>query len=102
MFAFSLRKFFWGILVVAIGLLIWAHNYGLVALSFHFSRDWPVLMVAAGLMSVWGAVFGRQWWSGHRNCSHRERIPGKARKILEDLESGEISAEEAAEKLDEE
>ena len=99
MFAFSMRKFFWGLLVIALGLLLWAHNYGLVAFSFSFSRDWPLIIVIMGLMSAWRAVFGRQWWS-RRYCSTRERIPNRAKKILEDLENGNISAEEAAKKLD--
>lgn len=100
MVAFSLRRFFWGLLVVAIGLLLWAHNYGLVAFAFSFSRDWPVIIVVAGLMSVWDALFGRQWWSSRCGCGSRERIPANARKILEEVERGNISAEEAARKMD--
>lgn len=99
MFAFSLRKFFWGLLVVAIGLLLWAHNFGLIALSLNFSRDWPLVIVIAGLMSVWGAVFGRHWW-GRSCCAPKDHIPSRARKILEDVESGNISAEEAIKKMD--
>ena len=100
MFAFSLRKFFWGLLVISIGLLLWAHNYGLIALSFNFSRDWPIIIVLAGLMSVWNAVFGRHWW-GKSCCGSNEHIPSRARKILEDVENGNITAEEAIKKMDE-
>ena len=100
MFAFSLRKFFWGLLVVAIGLLLWAHNYGLVAFSFNFSRDWPLIVVAAGLMSVWRALFGRHWWASRCGCGSEGRIPVNARKILEEVEKGNITAEEAAKKMD--
>ncbi len=101
MLAFSLKKFFWGLLVVAIGLLIWAHNFGLIALSFHFSRDWPFLIVLAGLMSVWRALFGRHWWASCGcGSGSKERIPANARKILEEVEKGNISAEEAARKMD--
>lgn len=99
MFAFSLRKFFWGLLVVAIGVLLWAHNYGLVTFAFNFSRDWPLIIVAAGLVSVWKAVFGRHW-RAKCDCEPKERIPAKAKKILEDLENGNINAEEAARKMD--
>ncbi|OGS08743.1 MAG: hypothetical protein A2270_04105 [Elusimicrobia bacterium RIFOXYA12_FULL_51_18] len=100
MFAFSLRKFFWGLLVVAMGLAIWAHNYGLIALSFNFSRDWPIIIVIAGLMSIWKAVFGRHWWAKCGRASN-DHIPAKARKILEDVENGNMSAEEAIKKMDE-
>ena len=100
MFAFSLRKFFWGLLVISMGLLLWAHNYGLIAFSFSFSRDWPVIIIVAGLMSVWNAVFGRHWWN-KSGCTHGDRIPNRARKILEDVERGNISAEEAIKKMDE-
>jgi len=99
MFAFSLRKFFWGLLVVAIGLLLWAHNYGLIAMSFNFSRDWPIIIIIAGLVSVWNAVFGRHWW-GKSGGASEDRIPARARKILEDVESGSMSAEEAVKKMD--
>jgi len=100
MFAFSLRKFFWGLLVISIGLLLWAHNYGLIALSFSFSRDWPIVIVLVGLMSVWNALFGRHWWS-KSGCESKEHIPSRARRILEDVENGNISAEEAIKKMDE-
>jgi hypothetical protein len=100
MIAFSLRKFFWGLLVIGIGGVIWAHNYGLLAFSFKFSRDWPVFLIAMGLVSVWNALFGRHWWTkggNHRN----DTLPSKARKILEDLENGKISAEDAAKRMGE-
>ncbi|MBI4801697.1 MAG: hypothetical protein HY796_04140 [Elusimicrobia bacterium] len=98
MFAFSLRKFFWGLLVIAAGALIWAHNYGLVAVSFKFSRDWLVFLIVIGLISVWNVLFGRHWWRG-RNRAWKDNIPANVRKILEDLESGKISAEDAAKKM---
>jgi hypothetical protein len=101
MFAFSLRKFFWGLLVVAVGLLLWAHNYGLVALSFNFSRDWPIIIVIMGLLSVWNAIFGRHWWSKHCCADPKDHIPARAKKILEDVEKGNMSAEEAIRKMDE-
>jgi len=100
MFAFSMRKFFWGLLVVAVGLLLWAHNYGLVVFSFSFSKDWPLIVVVVGLMSIWRALFGRHWWASKCDCDSHERIPSDARKILEEVEKGNISAEEAAKKMD--
>lgn len=99
MLAFSMRKFFWGIMIVTAGGLIWADNLGYVELSFKFSRDWPVIIVAIGLMSVWDALFGRHWWAHKFGCRRSEkRVDVQA--ILEDLESGKINAEEAARRME--
>lgn len=96
MLAFSMRKFFWGLVVVGVGCLIWANNLGYISLSFRFSRDWPIIIVAIGLMSVWDALFGRHWWGG-RFSPRQGR--DKVSKILADLEKGEIDAEEAARRM---
>lgn len=98
MLAFSMRKFFWGIVVVAVGGLIWASNLGYVSLSFRFSRDWPIIIVAIGLMSIWDALFGRHWWGHKFGCCRKDKREDVS-KILEDLEKGKISAEEAARRM---
>lgn len=100
MIAFSLRKFFWGLLVVGIGGFIWAHNYGLVGFSFKFSKDWPVFVIVIGLTGIWKALFGRHWWGGEDH-NRNDNIPSKAKEMLEDLEGGRINAEDAAERMDE-
>ena len=97
MLAFSMRKFFWGLVVMAVGGLIWASNLGYIALSFKFSRDWPIIIVAAGLMSVWDALFGRHWWGGRVSSRHGR---DKVSKILSDLERGDIDAEEASKRME--
>lgn len=99
MLAFSMRKFFWGLVIAGIGGLIWADNLELVNLSFKFSRDWPLFIVAIGVMSVWDALFGRQWW-GHKVPNRQRGRPDIAR-ILADLEKGEIDSEEAARRMGE-
>ena len=98
MLALSMRKFFWGIIVVVLGALIWAGNFGLISFSFQFSRDWPIIIVIIGLSSIWNAVFGRQWW-GHKCCGRHEEKKEAVAKILEALEKGQISAEEAAKRM---
>ena len=98
MLAFSMRKFFWGLVVVGVGGLIWASNLGYVSLSFRFSRDWPIIIVAIGLMSIWDALFGRHWW-GHRFGCRRPDKRDAVSKILEDLEKGNIDAEEASRRM---
>jgi hypothetical protein len=98
MLAFSMRKFFWGLVVAGIGGLIWASNLGYVSLSFRFSRDWPILIVAIGLMSIWDAIFGRHWW-GHKFTAQRRERRDNLSKVLEDLEKGRIDADEAARRM---
>ncbi|MCM2266671.1 MAG: DUF5668 domain-containing protein [Elusimicrobiales bacterium] len=92
-----MRKFFWGVIIAVAGGLLWASNLGYISLSFRFSRDWPIIIVAIGLMSIWEALFGKHWW-GHkfRGCGEK-RVD--LSKILEDLEKGSIDAEEAAKRM---
>jgi hypothetical protein len=100
MLAFSMRKFFWGIIIAGIGGLIWASNLGYIGLSFRLSRDWPIIIVAMGLMSIWDALFGRHWW-GHKFSEQRRERRDTLFSILEDLEKGNIDAEEAARRMGE-
>ncbi|MGQ9464999.1 MAG: LiaI-LiaF-like domain-containing protein [bacterium] len=41
---------FWAILLIFIGLWIWASNYGIVFFSFY--RDWPVIFVLLGILII--------------------------------------------------
>ncbi|MEK7721935.1 MAG: hypothetical protein AAB359_06055 [Elusimicrobiota bacterium] len=50
-------------------------------------------------MSIWDALFGRHWW-GHKFSGQRREKRGNVSKVLEDLEKGEIDAEEAAKRMD--
>jgi hypothetical protein len=81
-----------------LGGLIWAGNFGFISYSFRFSRDWPIIIVIIGLSSIWNAVFGRQWW-GHKCCGRGEVKKEAVAKILEALEKGQITAEEAAKRM---
>lgn len=98
MLAFSMRKFFWGLVMLLLGGLIWASNLGYVSLSFRFSRDWPIIIVAIGLMSIWDALFGRHWW-GHKFCGQGGGKRDNVSRVLEDLEKGKIDADEAARRM---
>ena len=100
MFAFSLRKFFWGLFVIFVGGMLWASNLGYISVSFRFGRDWPIILVGIGLMSIWDALFGRHWW-GHRFHRPRTENKDKIETVLRDLEKGEINAEEAARRMGE-
>lgn len=93
---FSARKFFWGLAIFLVGGLVWAENLGLIEMSFRFSRDWPVLLVAAGLLFVWDAV------SGRARGAKASRTAGESRDVsavLSALERGEIDAHEAARRM---
>lgn len=99
MLAFSMRKFFWGLVTVSIGGTIWASNLGYLNLSFKFGRDWPILIVGIGLMSIWDALFGRHWWE-HKFKGQRGGKCANTSDILQDLESGKIDAKEAARRME--
>lgn len=58
-----------------------------------------MLVVAGGLMSVWNALFGRHWWSARSAKWDRGMDKGKIKEILEELEEGVISADEAAKRM---
>ncbi len=38
---------FWAILLIIIGLWIWASNHNII--QFRFSRDWPLILIAIGI-----------------------------------------------------
>jgi len=99
MLAFSMGKFFWGLILIGIGGLLWAHNFGLLAFSISFLRDWPLIVVAFGAISIWNALFGRHWWSAKGAKWDRGADRGKIKEILEELEKGVISADEAAKRM---
>lgn len=68
-----------GILVIIfIGLFIWFSNLGFINLA----RDWPLILVVVGVLTLLTSL-----------------RKGKKRRIIEDLEKGRISVEEAEEKL---
>jgi hypothetical protein len=48
---------FWGIVLITLGVVFMAHNYGWFDIDWHFfSRFWPVLIILAGL----NLIFSRQ------------------------------------------
>jgi hypothetical protein len=65
-------------LVIFIGVFLWLGNLHLV----NVARDWPVILIVVGLVSL---------------SSTRKKV--KKRKIIDDLEKGKITVEEAEGKL---
>ncbi len=89
------QKFKWGLILIAIGAIIWTHNYGLLSVSFNFSRDWPAILIAFGMLGVWRSISLKY---------HSEKIPLEEKKkivgdILRDVERGNKSAEDAISEL---
>ncbi|MEO0082039.1 MAG: DUF5668 domain-containing protein [candidate division WOR-3 bacterium] len=50
------RGIIWGLIVVAIGLWIWLANLGVLTSGIVFRRDWPVIIIIVGLLSIAEAV----------------------------------------------
>ncbi|MCG2725370.1 MAG: hypothetical protein L6420_03760 [Elusimicrobia bacterium] len=60
-----------------------------------FSRDWPVILMAFGILGVWRSISLKH---------HSEKTPSKDKKrvignILKDIESGAKTAEDAIAEL---
>lgn len=96
---FNARKVKWGAIFIAAGAILLAHNYGLLSFEIQFSRDWPAILIAIGLLGAWDGLFhgshARQTGGGSRK--EREAL----RDILEKIERGEIKADEAARRMKE-
>jgi hypothetical protein len=113
-FSFSRpRKVMWGLFWVLLGLFLLLSNHGLLGYSFAFSRDWPILLIAWGLMKIIDLVAWRDGRSPHKFKIIREeccggdgaRKPGdgpaenERAEIIKAVEEGRMSADEAAERL---
>ncbi|MGB9824953.1 MAG: LiaI-LiaF-like domain-containing protein [Candidatus Hydrothermia bacterium] len=82
-----------GLLFLGIGLLFWMGNLGLLP-YINWSRDWPWILIILGLWMVLRSIAGKLYSPEHKS---RKKIG----KILNDLESGKISPEEAIKKIKE-
>jgi len=68
----------WIFVLIFIGLFFWLANLNLLSLS----RDWPVILIILGIFNLCG-IFRKS----------------RKQKIIEDLEDGKITVEEAEEKI---
>ncbi|MEA3306314.1 MAG: DUF5668 domain-containing protein [Elusimicrobiota bacterium] len=73
MFEFKSSKLKWGLVLIAAGFVVLAHNYGLLSFSFNFYRDWPIILIAFGLMGIWKSISFK---------NHREKTPLKKKREL--------------------
>ena len=62
-----IRSIIWGLVVIAIGMWIWLANLGVITSGIVFSRDWPVIIVIVGLLTVGQGI---SWFSrrGRNRC----------------------------------
>jgi len=47
-----IRTIIWGIIIIAVGMWIWLAKLGVITTGIVFSRDWPVIIVIVGLLTV--------------------------------------------------
>ncbi len=47
-----IRTIIWGLIIIAVGVWIWLANLGILTSGIVFSRDWPVIIIIAGLLTV--------------------------------------------------
>jgi membrane protein implicated in regulation of membrane protease activity len=77
-----MRRLRWGIAVLVLGLWIWLSALGVPYISF--SRNWPLLIVAFGVLIIVRRV---------RRMNRRRRR--RVRYVIDDLEEGKIDVEDA-------
>jgi len=75
-----MRRLWWGVLLLAVGLWIWLSALGVPYISFR--TNWPLLLVALGVYIIVRRL---------RRGKSRRRV----RVIINDLESGRVDVEEA-------
>lgn len=81
--------FFWGLLFVVIGVLIWLSNLGVLCLSWR--RDWPIILIAIGIYKLVTLIPRRK-----KKVSQKDITD-----ILERIERGEITADEGLKEMEE-
>jgi hypothetical protein len=80
------RRYWWGIILIIIGLWIWLSSLGVPYISF--SKNWPLLIVALGLYIIIRRLTRRHRWV-------------RRSQVISDLEQGKINVDEAVDKLKE-
>ena len=46
------RTVFWGLILIAVGMLMWLSNLGVIPFDISFGRDWPVILMVIGIMGI--------------------------------------------------
>ena len=98
----TLHKVLWGLFWIALGAWLILSNYDLVAYQFTFHRDWPIILIAVGIIMIIKAVTRRRRsWHVHTDgcCSSPEADKQSREQILQAVEDGKMTADEAASRL---
>jgi hypothetical protein len=102
----TVHKVLWGLFWIALGSWILLSNYGLTACQFSFHRDWPVVLIAVGVIMLVRSFARRgHGWHGWRArhgtacCGGPDTDKQSREQILKAVEDGAMSADEAAAKL---
>ncbi len=93
------RKLLWGLFWLVLGAFLLLSNYGVIGYQFSFSRDWPILLIAWGIMKIFDTLFWRRWKKEKHTVFQREDNSQSRAQILKAVEDGKMSAEEAAQRL---
>lgn len=93
------RRIFWGIFIALLGTIILLSNYEVPWFSFKLSRDWPIILIALGILKIIDVFSGRDRYKSW--CKSEATQNKDYRKIIEDLKDGSITAEEAIKKMKE-
>lgn len=80
------KRYWWGIILIIIGLWIWLSSIGVPYISF--SKNWPLILVFWGLYIIIRRLTRRQRWV-------------RRSQVINDLEKGKINVDEAVDKLKE-
>jgi hypothetical protein len=77
------------VILIVLGVLFWLGKFGII--DFYWSRDWPVVLIGLGVFSLVNHVAGRVKKTRRRSSRNRD--------ILDQLDSGDIDADEAIRKM---
>ena len=88
----------WGVFLVILGICVLFSNYGVMSFPFNLSRDWPVILIAWGLLKIFDAfTYKPKGWLSFFNahsCADESK-EDKLKEVIEALEKGQITPEEA-------
>jgi hypothetical protein len=54
------RRIIWGFILIAIGLWIWFAKLGVISRGIEFHRDWPLIIVIIGIMTLVEAIIWKR------------------------------------------
>lgn len=62
-----IRSIIWGLVIIAIGMWIWLAKLGVITSGVIFRRDWPIIIVIIGLLTV-GEGISWAFRRGRKRC----------------------------------